>query len=302
MLVARGLICTRLRIIGRTVDGEEMERTWRHDGELSPADVVDRVRWQCDGWLTGARLGRTRTGAIAQLLLQPVQLMPAGEGAAALWGSAGEAAQRAGRAFARAQGLAGEDAVMVPAPVGGRLLADQVRWVPWRSEKPASRPGPWPGSLPRPLPATVLRTPPPVDLQDAEGRGVVVTSRGLLSATPVALHLPPAAGGGTADSGRTGSGTATDAGASGDGAALAARGLRAGSRHRILGHGSPVLLDERWWGPSGRRAARMQLVIAEEDSGPVRGDPAAREASGTGERALLVLSREGRWQVEGIYD
>lgn len=267
MLVARGLICTRLRIIGRTEQGEEMERTWRHDGELTPADVVDRVRWQCDGWLTRARLGRGETGAITQLLLQPLQLMPAGEGAAALWGSAGEAAQRAGRAFARAQGLAGEGAVLVPAPVGGRLLVDQVRLVPWRAEKPASRPGPWPGSLPRPLPATVFRTPPPVLLEDARGEAVVVTARGLLSAAPALLRVPAE-------------------GAQG----LVARGLRAGSRHRVLGHGAPALLDERWWRPDGRRAARLQLVIGEED------------AAGGDHLALLALSREGRWEVEGIYD
>src|SRR5699024_3862312 len=151
MLVDRGLVCTRLRIVARTEGGEEMERTWRHDGALTVADVVDRIRWQCDGWITRARLGGPATGAITRIGLHPLQLAPAGENAPALWGSAGEAAQRASRALARAQGLAGEDAIQVPAPVAGRLLAEEVALVPWLTEKPDRRPGPWPGSLTRPV-------------------------------------------------------------------------------------------------------------------------------------------------------
>ncbi|MFC0674356.1 DNA polymerase Y family protein [Brachybacterium hainanense] len=271
MLVARGLICTRLRIIGRTEQGEELERTWRHDGELTPADVVDRVRWQCEGWLATAQRRGQETGAITQLLLQPLQLMPAGEGAAALWGSAGEADLRAGRAFARIQGLAGEEAVQVPVPVGGRLLAEQTRLVPWRAQKPVPRPGPWDGGLLRPAPATVFRRPPSVLLEDASGRPVRVDARGLLSALPARLLVPAAEAG-----------------------ALADHGLPTGARRPVRAHGAPVLLDERWWGGDGRRAARIQLVIGADP-------PGATDPEGT-DMALLLLSRGDSWQVEGIYD
>src|SRR5699024_1458167 len=144
MLLERGLVCTRLRIVARTESGEEMERTWRHDGALSVADVVDRIRWQCDGWITRARLGGPATGAITRIGLHPQQLAPAGESAPALWGSAGEAAQRASRAFARAQGLAGEEAVQVPARAGGPRPAEETTPAPWRSEKPEPRGGPGP--------------------------------------------------------------------------------------------------------------------------------------------------------------
>ncbi|MFC7374467.1 DNA polymerase Y family protein [Brachybacterium sp. GCM10030267] len=264
MLVDRGLVCTRLRIVARTEGGEEMERTWRHDGALSVADVVDRIRWQCDGWITRSRLGGPATGAITRLGLHPLQLAPAGESAPALWGSAGEAAQRASRAFARAQGLAGEDAVQVPAVVGGRLLAEEVQLVPWRAEKPARREGPWPGSLPRPVPATVFREPPAVALEDAEGRPVVVTARGLLSAPPARLLV---AAPGTPLLQRT--------------------GLRAGSPHPVLAHGAPTVIDERWWTRDGNRSARLQLVV--------------RGASAE-ETAVLALSRTGRWSLEGLYD
>lgn len=264
MLVERGLVCTRLRIVARTEGGEEMERTWRHDGALTVADVVDRIRWQCDGWITRARLGGPATGAITRIGLHPLQLAPAGENAPALWGSAGEAAQRASRALARAQGLAGEEAVQVPALVGGRLLAEEVALVPWRSEKPARREGPWPGALPRPVPATVFRDPPAVRLEDAAGRPVVVTARGLLSGAPARLLvLAPGA------------------------PALQRAGLRAGSGCQVLAYAAPVVLDERWWARDGRRAARLQLVV--------------RGASAE-EVAVLALSRAGEWTLEGLYD
>jgi protein ImuB len=225
---------------------------------------VDRIRWQCDGWITRARLGGPATGAITRIGLHPLQLAPAGENAPALWGSAGEAAQRAARAFARAQGLAGEDAVQVPAVVGGRLLVEEMTLVPWRSEKPRRRDGPWPGSLPRPVPATVFRELPPVLLEDADGRPVVVTARGLLSAAPARLLV------------------------SAPGApALQRAGLRAGSGYPVLAHGAPTVIDERWWTPGGHRAARLQLVV---------------RGAGAEETAVLALSRTGHWMLEGLYD
>ena len=263
-LVSRGLVCTRLRIVARTEGGEEMGRTWRHDGALTVADVVDRIRWQCDGWITRARLGGPATGAIVHLGLHPVQLAPAGESAPALWGGAGEAAQRAARALARAQGLAGEDAVLVPALAGGRLLARELTAVPWRSERPAPQPGPWPGSLPRPVPATVFRLPPPLTLLDADGDPVVVTARGLLSAAPARMRV-----------------TAPGA------PSLDRAGLRAGTALVVLAHGAPTVLDERWWAADGDRAARLPLVV---------------RGAGDEETALLALSRTGQWGVEGVYD
>lgn len=278
LLVERGLVCTRLRIVARTEGGEEMERTWRHDGALSVADVVDRIRWQCDGWITRARLGGPATGAIVRIGLHPVQLAPAGESAAALWGSAGEAAQRAARAFARAQGLAGEDAVQVPVLLGGRLLAEEGHLVPWRAEKPAARPGPWPGAAARPLPATVLRQPPEVALLDAAGEPVLVTARGLLSAPPTRLRV-----------------------AAPGAPALQRVGLEAGREHAVLAHGAPTAIDERWWSPGGTRAARLQLVLGAAPPDATPGIAPPGESEGT-QTAVLLLSRRGTWSVEGIYD
>lgn len=268
MLLERGLVCTRLRIVARTEGGEEMERTWRHDGALGVDEVVDRIRWQCDGWITRSRLGGPATGAIIRLSLHPVQLGPAGESAPALWGGLGEASRRAARAFVRAQALAGEDAVQVPAQLGGRLLAEQITLVPWRAEKPAPRIGPWPGSLPSPAPATVLQEDSAVRLVDEDGRPVVVTGRGLLSAAPALLAVPAEGAG-----------------------ALAQHGLRERTRHRIIAHGMPVPLDQRWWSSDAVRAARLQLLLEGEE-----------ETSAPGQIAVLVLSRAGSWSVEGVYD
>ncbi|MGO2361933.1 MAG: DNA polymerase Y family protein, partial [Brachybacterium tyrofermentans] len=133
-----------------------------------------------------------------------------------------------------------------------------------RSEKPATHPGPWPGSLPRPGPTTVFRDPPPVALEDADGRPVVVTARGLLSAAPARLLvLAPGA------------------------PVLQRLGLRAGSSHPVLAHGAPTVIDERWWTPQGARSARLQLVV---------------RGAGDEETAVLALSRTGSWTLEGLYD
>jgi protein ImuB len=50
-LAGHGLACTRLGIAALTEYGEELYRTWRHDGLLTAAAIGDRVRWQLDGWL-----------------------------------------------------------------------------------------------------------------------------------------------------------------------------------------------------------------------------------------------------------
>ena len=93
---------------------------------------------------------------------------------------------------------------------------------------------------------------------------MVVTARGLLSAPPARLLV-------------TAPGTP----------ALQRIGLRAGSTHPVLTHGSPTVIDERWWTTDGNRAARLQLVLA---------------AAGEEEAAVLALSRTGEWFLEGVYD
>jgi protein ImuB len=136
-LAAYGLACTRLGIEAVTADGQELHRVWRHDGTLTAAAIAERVRWQMDGWLTGARRGAEArpTAGLVRLRLVPdgvivhLGLQPG------LWGDAGAERERAHRAFSRVQGLLGPEAVVTPVLGGGRSADDQVRLVPWGDER-----------------------------------------------------------------------------------------------------------------------------------------------------------------------
>ncbi|MEV0898044.1 DNA polymerase Y family protein [Actinoplanes sp. NPDC049802] len=141
-LAAHGLACTRLGVEAVTADGQELFRVWRHDGLLGAAAIAERVRWQLDGWLTGARRGGPArpTAGLVRLRLVPdgvlahVGLQPG------LWGETGEERDRAHRAFSRVQGLLGPEAVVTPVLSGGRSADDRVRLVPWGDEREPERP------------------------------------------------------------------------------------------------------------------------------------------------------------------
>jgi protein ImuB len=92
--------------------------------------------------------------------------------------------------------------VVTPVPQGGRTPAERVRWVPWGEPRepesgrpvdlvsgPVARERPsWPGAVPGPAPARVLRDPVPAALLDAAGRPVTVTARGDATAVPARLQ------------------------------------------------------------------------------------------------------------------
>jgi len=141
-LAAHGLACTRLGIEAVTADGQELHRVWRHDGTLTATAIAERVRWQLDGWLTGARRGAAvrPTAGLVRLRLVPdgvvvhLGLQPG------LWGDAGAEHERAHRALSRVQGLLGPDSVVTPVIGGGRSADDQARFVPWGDERVPDRP------------------------------------------------------------------------------------------------------------------------------------------------------------------
>lgn len=308
-LTNRGLGCLRLGIVARTTDGEELTRSWRHDGALSASAVADRVRWQLDGWLTARRTPDPDAGAdpdvgIASLALVPDQVVPYSGQQLGLWGGTGEADERADVALTRVQGLLGPAAVVTPVPDGGRDPGERVHLVPWGDPRepvripprgaadPRDAVPPWPGALPAPYPATVLPVPIAVSVADCDGRPVGVTGRYAVTAAPAYLcptdsadpaGANPAGANPAGAGGDTGAGPAgVDSGGAGGSGRVRCTAVR--GRDRIARWTGPWPVDERWWDPAGaRRRARFQVVTAD------------------GIGRLLVLEG-GRWWIEAVYD
>ncbi|MFV2124694.1 DNA polymerase Y family protein [Micromonospora sp. LOL_013] len=235
-----GLACTRVGIEAVTAHGQELHRVWRHDGMLTAAAITDRLRWQLDGWLTGAAARRPGAGStaspppptagIVRLRLVPDGVLARVALQPGLWGEIGAEDARARRALTRVQGLLGPDAVVTAVLGGGRSPVDQVRLVPWGDERAPARPGqpPWPGRLPPPAPAVVLPAPLPAEVYDAAGEPVTVSARLVVSAAPARVAV--------------GTGIPVD----------------------VTGWTGPWPLDERWWAPAeARRRARFQVALAD---------------------------------------
>ncbi len=232
-LEGAGVGCTRLAISAVTANGEEMDRVWRCAEPLTEDATADRVRWQLDGWLTRRALseGSGPTGPIVTLRLHPVEVVSAGALQLPLWGSSGDDDRlRARRALVRVQGLLGPEAVQVPVLSGGRGPAERITFTALGDEPvPQSDPTqPWPGQLPEPSPAVLLDD--PVDVLDAEGKPVRVTSRGMFSSDPVRLESR-------------------------------------GHGGELSWWTGPWPVDERWWDPERKpvgRTARAQVLVKGE--------------------------------------
>ena len=223
-LGAHGLACTCFELQAMSENGEETVRRWRHVGVLSTVDVLDRVRWQLEGWLSGSR---RPTGGIARLCLVPIEVVPTGTHQQALWGSSGAEEERAARGLARVQTLLGHGSVLTAAIDGGRDPGQRTRLVPWGDEpEPLRSPEqPWPGRLPAPAPSVLLDPPRPVQVLDAGGAPVRVTGNGVVPAAPAQLVSGP------------------------------------GQPVPITAWAGPWPVDERWWDDSAAtHAALFQLV------------------------------------------
>ena len=272
-LARRGMACTRLVIEAETAHGERSSRCWRQDGAFTPAAVVERVRWQLDGWLRGAALaggdgdvtvtsgaagGDGPTAGVSVLRLVPDEVGPDRGEQAGFWGGRTEADDRAARGLARVVALLGRDAVQVAEWRGGRGPADQLVLVPAdtvdlgaraagrASVVPAAAP-PWPGRVPVPSPALVHTEPQHAEVIDEDGRPVRVGGRGGISAAPHRVVVQ----------GRT---------------------------HRVAAWAGPWLYDEGWWERgTHRRRARLQVVAADGS-------------------AWLLMVEGGRWWCEATYD
>ena len=230
-LMAAGVGCTRLAIHAVTANGEELQRVWRCAEPLTEDATADRVRWQLDGWLSNRTSRNPRpTAAVTLLRLQAVEVVSAEALQLPLWGGLGEEDRlRARRALVRVQGLLGPEAVRVPVLSGGRGPAERITLIPLGDEPvPRADPGPpWPGQLPEPSPAVLLDD--PVELLDAQGKPIRVTSRGMFSADPARLTVH-------------------------------------GRDEPLHWWAGPWPVDERWWDPglAKGRTARAQVLLEGE--------------------------------------
>jgi protein ImuB len=271
-LLAHGLACTCLELIAETEHGEESVRRWRQAGVLTAVDVVDRIRWQLEGWLNGpgparrpAGPGDHPTAGVARLRLVPVQCVPTGTHQQSLWASSAADDERAHRGLARVQTLLGHGSVLTPVLDGGRDPATRTRLVPWGDERVPDRPPdqPWPGRLPAPAPSVLIDPPRTIHVLDEAGRPVTVTARGAVPSAPTRLRL-------------------------GTGAAVP-----------ITAWTGPWPVDDSWWVGAGtsarapRRRSRFQLV-------DVRGRAYLVSCSMPLSEPSTTPSPD--WQLEAIYD
>ena len=227
-----GLACTCFELQVLTENGDEVVRRWRHAGVLGSVDVLDRIRWQLEGWLAG-RSAATHggVGGVTRLRLVPIEAVPTGVHQQALWGGSGEHDERAQRALARVQTLLGHGSVLTPVLQGGRDPAQRTGLTAWGDEpEPIRSPAqPWPGRLPAPAPSVLFDPPRPVQVLDTAGQAVIVTARGSVPAAPAVLVLD-------------------------------------GRRAAVTSWAGPWPVDERWWiadraeSPANRMLARFQLV------------------------------------------
>ena len=279
-LLARGLACTCLELVAQTENGEETVRRWRQAGVLTAVDIVDRIRWQLEGWLRGTSDGKPSAG-VTMLRLIPAQCVPTGAHQQSLWAGSSADDERAHRALARVQTLLGHGSVLTPVLDGGRTPAERTRLVPWGDEPGGERgpQRPWPGRLPAPAPSVLIDPPRVIQVLDDAGRPVTVTARGAVPMPPAHLRI-------------------------GSGASVA-----------VTAWTGPWPVDDSWWNQpadaarSPRRRSRFQLVDLRgraylvSCSSPLPDAPrsvsGASSVSSSGEAGSPEPSQ---WLLEAVYD
>jgi protein ImuB len=272
LLQSHGLVCVQLAVEAQTAHDEHLTRRWRHiDGAFSPAAMVDRVRWQLEGWWNGDRSGAGRgttelrpSAGLAVLRLRADECAVAGEVQPDLWDASTTVDAQVQRTLGRVQGLLGQDSVRTAVVGGGRSPDEQIRLVPWGDPREPAKPGlpgtvtvrvptgvelpPWPGRLPAPPPAVVHSQPVAAAVRDSLGEQVDVTERYVVTSEPARVSIA------------------------------------AGPWLDVIGWAGPWPVDERWWDPQqSRRRMRFQVALSD------------------GSGHLLTLE-DGRWWIEATYD
>ena len=196
-LAPHGLVATQLLVEAETEHGESLQRWWRGDRPFTARAMVDRVRWQLEGWLQGPVITAPTAGVT---LLR----LTVGDAGARRRAPAGF-----GRRPSRDEPASGTGPGTSPGPSwprGGPHRGANGRERARRTDPPRalgrgreeSREGvasrlrvasalTWPGRPRRP-PAPPRRSsipsPPPVEVLGPDGSAVGVTGRGRCTAVP----------------------------------------------------------------------------------------------------------------------
>jgi protein ImuB len=225
-LVRAQLVCTTIRVEIGSEGGELSERSWLHPRSFTPADIVDRLRWQLQG--AGGESGlssRVLTSAVTRVRVVPEAVDAIGNHEQGLWGAGHD--ERIHHGLSRVQSMLGHGAVATAVVGGGRTLQERRQLVAW-GDRPAgarSPQQPWPGRLPPPTPATVLERPAPALVLDIAGAEVTVDDRGLVSSPLYRFSV--------------------------DGRSM----------HEVTGWAGPWPIAVRWWdAATATRASRFQVV------------------------------------------
>jgi len=290
-LAPHGLAATQLLVEAETEHGESLQRWWRGDRPFTARSMVDRVRWQLEGWLQGPAVAAPSAG-VTLLRLTVGETVPDDGHQLDFEGGVAETSRQVERGLARVQGLLGHEAVLTAVRTGGRGPGEQIRLVPWGEDRDEDREEDH-GARATSSKSTRMRD---GGKQTAERAGPVrrptVAVAGARDAPPWPGRLPPPSpalvhpvpvkveilGLDGTPVGVTGRGRCT---------AIPSRlilAIAGSSSVGISGWAGPWPADERWWDPAAaRRRARLQVLL--ED----------------GTAHLLVLE-QGQWRLEATYD
>jgi len=178
-----GVVATRVRITLSFESGVQHTRLWLHPRFFTSAELVDRVRWQLEQCFRDSASTHPEAphGVVA---VRYETLAPEDKTAhePGLWGQGPDA--RVHQVLSRVQGMVGASGVQSAQTHRARFATDTEVLTSWGDKTVAVQaPGPLPGSLPRPLPATVFSTPRDILLIDAQGQPVIL-AESELSAPP----------------------------------------------------------------------------------------------------------------------
>lgn len=250
-LAARNQQCVRLRVTVHHDDGHDggydsgavSDRIWHEQRGFTVGGMLDRLRWQLSA-LSGQephdREPHDHGAAVSSVTLSAVGVQQVAAEQQQLWGGRDDHDARAARAVTMAAALGGSVRITVPEWSGGRDPRSLYREVEagnvdlrdaegcrQRVTRGRGSAREWTGSVPRPLPVTVLRVPREVALRDAGGAPVLVDGRHVLSSEPATITIE-------------------------------------GVRCRVDAWAGPWPVEERWWDPPRRRRmVRMQVRTGE---------------------------------------